>query len=713
MVLFESDILMYPNAIYDVKTKNASFIHVCGLYKEMGVSNHLFPLTLLQPELQGVDPHSLSLPQDIKLKIAFECKYNPWYYFREVALVPPQAGVTPVMLRANRGNIALIWCFLTHIGFILIQPRQTGKSLSVDELMIYLSYIILDNSTINMITKDSTLRTTNIERLKKIRDLLPGYLYVKNHKDADNSEKLTNVARGNTYTAGVGRSSEAGAINLGRGSSAPIAHIDEAPFISHIDVTVPALLAAGTAAREEAAANGLPYGTLFTTTAGKRNSKSGKYMYDLLQGACVWRESLYDCRNEEELHKTVLANATGKLALINGTFSYSQLGKTKEWLFKAITEAFSTGDDANRDFFNVWTAGSMRSPLSIKVNEIINASDMEPLWTETTKYGYLWNWYIPKDEVDAGLLSGRYVLGNDTSEAVGRDAIALVLMDTRDMAVVGAMLVNETNLQNYSKWVCSFLVRFKTVTYIIERKSTAAGIIDYLITELPKYGINPFKRIYSKLVDKQEERKQDFAAVCMSPMQSASVYKADFGFMTTGASRALLFGNVLQQVAKNAGHLVRDRQLSNEIRALVIKNERIDHVNSGHDDMVISWLLCAWLLTSSRNLRFYGITSEFLLTEVNKKEDEKLDGHDLFLKDESNKAKARIEILTGKLSKATCSYEISICEAELRAIVRNTTVSSDEDVLSIDQLLSDASEARSVALRNSRASRTKNRRRFA
>ena len=94
-------------------------------------------------------------------------------------------------------------------------------------------------------------------------------------------------------------------------------------------------------------------------------------------------------------------------------------------------------------------------------------------------------------------------------------------------------------------------------------------------------------------------------------------WKKTFGFMTTGTSRELLYGSVLQNAAKAAGHVVNDRVLSEEIRGLVVKNGRIDHSAGGHDDNVIGWLMTHWLLTHGKNLTYYGINTDLMLSRVN------------------------------------------------------------------------------------------------
>lgn len=68
--------------------------------------------------------------------------------------------------------------------------------------------------------------------------------------------------------------------------------------------------------------------------------------------------------------------------MINGTWSYRQLGLDKEWLRDALQNSGVKIKEADRDFFNRWTSGSLRSPLSTELNNIIRDYERDPLWTE-------------------------------------------------------------------------------------------------------------------------------------------------------------------------------------------------------------------------------------------------------------------------------------------------------------------------------------------
>ena len=168
MILFYEDWQKYPTAKPHLTTKAESYLELAKIYKAMGIENHMFHLALVDQSLEFVDPHSDDLTLEQMAAITVECKINPWYFFREVARVPAGSGADAAPLQANRANIAAFWCFFNHATIFLIQPRQTGKSISIDELVTLLMNILCKGTDINLLTKDEVLRQNNVKRLKDV-----------------------------------------------------------------------------------------------------------------------------------------------------------------------------------------------------------------------------------------------------------------------------------------------------------------------------------------------------------------------------------------------------------------------------------------------------------------------------------------------------------------------------------------------------------------
>lgn len=699
MILFESDWAHYPTAIVNLETTNKSFVRLSAVYRKMGVKNHTFILALINPDLKGIDPFSPNLTLEEMAAIALECKINPWFFFREVARAPAISGVGSVPLEANRGNIALFWCFFNHIMIILIQIRQTGKSFSTDTLMTLLMNIICQNTAINLLTKDDVLRRKNIERLKEIASELPRYLQQKTRDDANNGEEITIKSLGNTYTTHVPQSSPKRAYNMGRGLTSPIFHIDEGPFQPNIAIALPAALAATGAAVDSAKAKGTPYGTILTTTSGKKDDKDGKFVFNLLSDSAVWTEGFLDAKNLEELEKIIKKNSRGGVCRINATFNHRQLGKSDEWLKQKLDESLQTGDDANRDYFNVWTSGSQTNPLPIFLLEKIANSFMPPEYNEISVQGYITRWYIPEEEIEWRMANGKFTLGMDTSEASGGDDISLVLTDIETLEVIGVGTYNETNLITFSSWVASVLIKYSNITAIIERRSTGAMLLDYLLVVLPAAGIDPFKRLFNTIVHEHIENRELWKEI-QQPMnrRSSDIYvrlKKYFGFSTSGsgyASRSELYSTTLMNAAKRGGGKVHDKSLIDQITGLISKNGRIDHAPGEHDDLIIGWLLSIWLITQGKNLSYYGIDVTRIMAAVNVRTEIEtpVQEHTRIHQEEIRR---RIEEIYVRLTEETDEYILLRLEHELKSLSREIILESDE-IYSVDNLLRSVSEMR-------------------
>ncbi len=616
-ILYLQDWANYPTAIVHNSTKNRSFLRLANIYRSFGIKNHAFMLALINPALEHIDPHSPNLTLEQMSMIAAECKINPWYYFREVARAPAQAGSGAVPMDANRGNIALFWLFFNHVMTILIQIRQTGKSFSTDTLMSYLLNIAATNTQINLLTKDDSLRRANIQRIKEIFEELPPYLLQRTKDDTNNTEEITIMRRNNFYKTHVPQSSPKNAEKVGRGLTSPIFHIDEAPFQPHIEVALPAALAATGAAADKAKAAGGHYGTILTTTAGKIDDRDGLYIYNMVQGAAPWSEKFLDCENLEDLEKCIRNNSSDRLVRVNVTLNHRQLGKTDEWLLEKLEASNAAGDAANRDYFNMWTSGSQTSPLPTHILEAIRYSVMEVLHSDKSVHGgFITRWYIPVEMREERMANRAYVLGMDTSDASGRDDVTIYVQDSETYETICCAAVNETNLLVISRWIADFLKTWTTVTANIERKSSGVAIIDYLLVHLPNMGIDPFRRLFNMVVNEKYENPAQFEEMQrLVSRRDPYVYekfKRSFGFATSASgifSRSTLYGATLQQAAKLTANKIYDKKLADQITALVEKNNRVDHPPGGHDDMVIAWLLANWMLSSARNVDYYGINA--------------------------------------------------------------------------------------------------------
>jgi len=627
MILFREDWAKYPGAIVHYSTSNTTWVRTAGIFHKMGIDNCLFHLALLNPALEHVDPFDPNLTQNQILAITIEAKENPWYALREIIRVPAVAGPDPVMLKANRANISMFWLFFNHITQMLIQPRQTGKSVSTDALMIVLFSLLTLNTDINLLTKDDNLRVRNVTRLKNLINGLPFYFNLRNRGDTNNTEKLTLGGLGNTYNTNVPQASEKAALNLGRGMTIAINHIDEIAYVNNIQITLPAMLAATGAARDSAREYGAPYGNIFTTTPGYLSSESGKFAFGIYNDSMKWSEKLFDSKNEADLISIIRKNsASGKLQVVLD-YNHRQLGYTDEWLKEKIEAAMTDGEDAGADYLNIWAEGSEASPIKKELLKIIKDSIVREPYTTVSKYNYITRWYVPEVDVYNKLSNRKLIMALDTSDATGKDDIGMCIRDAATGEVVAIGVYNETNLITFSEWILEWLIDYPNLTLVIERRSSGAAIIDNLIKLLLAKGEDPFARMFNWVVNDSEvnsKYREEVTGISVPrrPSYVYEKYRQTFGYATSGGSgrnsRNLLYGEVFNTSIKYTGSTVRDNTLISQIAGLKIRNDRIDHGAGGHDDVVVAWLLGYWFLSKTNNKQFYGLDTHKVLSAVSK-----------------------------------------------------------------------------------------------
>lgn len=638
MIIFKSDWKHFPNAIVDYRTKNKSFLELAAIYKKMGVENHLFHLSLLQPELQGVDPFDyewLEKHPEYMEKIWLECYYNPWYYLREICRLKSNAGTEHNPIKANRGIVCEFWVRLNNLDLFIMQPRQTGKSVGADALSNWYMLFRASNTNMMLLTKDNSLLAKNIERLKKMREILPKYLITLSAKDKDNQTNYNYALLGNDLIAKAAQKDEDGAINLGRGLTVALLQNDEQPFMKFLHLFYPIALASMNAARQEAESKGEPHGVLVTTTAGDLTSPEGKYSFNYYNGGCPWNEkNLLDAEDHNDLVERVKRGRTGKAMLVSACFNHRMLGYTDEQFYDLINQAPSDEGNINRDYFLIWSTNSNDPILDKQILENIQKAERDPDYIEITPSGNCINWFTPllknatEEEriryIDNYMRTNPTIIGSDTSEMVSRDSTTFLIQDPRTMATLGSIRIGESNIVETANWFADFMMKYDKMILNMERKSTGSTFIDTLLLVMHAKGMNPFKRIFNQVIqDPNTHGHGDlYARLRSGRMPSEEDVRACrklFGFTQTGSTRSFLYGTVLKTAARQCQHVLYDKVLSGELRGLRIdkKSGRVDHGVDGHDDMVMAWLLSSWFLMYGNNLDFYGFDKRKVMLNVN------------------------------------------------------------------------------------------------
>lgn len=627
MILFKKDWDRYPRAIVHNNTRNSSWRRMAFMYRDaFKVDNYKFPLALHNPELEFVDPYSKSLTNKQKLAIIKECAENPWYFYREILLIPAKIGDEHSKFRVDRGTLATLWCYHNHIDTTNIQLRQTGKTIKIEGVGIWLLVAGTYNTTILYGTIDRSKQADCVRSIKEKLALLPDYIYkpIKG-KDYDNQAAISNVRRKTYIEFAIGQKDKRVATAAGRGYSLANKIWDEVAETINAHHSIAAASNSSNAVVDQARRLGEPYGSIFACTAGSLDRAEGLFYYNLAASGMSWCEStLLDCEDEADLRETVGVNSKDdKAPIVDITMSWRQLGLSRERFEEivALTKRDAGGDidKVKRECYSIWSRGGVSNPLDKQQIETIFNSECEPLRYEKSKERVVVRWFRSKEHIEQLCALGRVGIGIDTSNGVNKDACSVTISDLATLEVLGRADISRINLRVYADWVAKLVVSLPKSILVIENKMSGQGIIDACYLALHSLGEDPFERMFNRIYQEPEKHRALFEEVRNTPMRKRipewyDRFKGFFGFMTGSTLRQKLYNEVLTDSVKYAGSLVKDKTLSTQLRLLEEKNGRVDHPAGGHDDAVISWLLINWFAIYGLNHKRYSIDGKAILS---------------------------------------------------------------------------------------------------
>jgi hypothetical protein len=445
--------------------------------------------------------------------------------------------------------------------------------------------------------------------------------------------------------------------------------------------------------------NNAHHGIILATTAGKKDERDGKFAYEILMNSFPFTDLIYDCKDHDDLKKMVLAGSANGFA-VNCTFSHRMLGISDAQHYDNIKKAMISGEDSDRDYFNVWTSGGRGSPLTAEQLDTIRANQREDFVAEIDpKMRYMTKWYVSLKVRDELMEEGNIAVGIDTSEAGGKDEIAMQYVDLTTLEVIGTCYVNNTNIIEYSLWLFDQMMRWPKLVAIIERKSTGVAVIDQLLLSFRLSGVNAFKRLYNSIVQDSDKYKDVMEEIRRATKYTYgdlyTQYKSAFGFKTSGTgdnARSLLYGRVFQEAVRHSMDRINDIKTIDQIMTLEVINGRVDHPKGAHDDGVVAWLLTMWLAKFGQNLSYYGIDSTNLMTSTLIKksitEMSAFDRKQLFLRDE-------IKRVADLLASAKDHFVIMRLETELKNLAAQI-VEEEGETFSISDVIKKTRENKRI-----------------
>lgn len=695
MILRKGDWARYPGAIIHNTTKNKHFLKFADTLKKLGVEHWYVHLALHNPLLQDVDPFDPMLTVKQQIMVAEECAVNPWYYFRECVRIPAD-GSNGVPFRIDRGNFAMYWIFFNNIDSGVEFLRQHGKTIGICGLESWLIRFLENSRTIH-VTRGPVLREETIVTLKRIRDNLPAYLWPHHPDDPDNKEAFACLAQGNKLITAIGQNDIPSANGVGRGLTAGRLISDEGPFTNNIHHILPAAFGSGTAARRINEEHGVPYGNVIATTPGDLATEEGVYIHNLMTSGIVWDERYIDIPSRKMLIDLIIRNATCEQPrlIFYVKLNHRQLGTSDAELAAMISNATGTRDQILRDYGGTWTTGGLNKPYSEEDARRMTQSRMSPLFKEISSSGYVLDWFYKESE-HASKMRTRHIIGLDTSEAVGRDAIGFTMINSETAETAAKLNVKETNVIGFANWLAGFMEKYTSTVLILERRSTGSSVADALLLVLQNKVRDLHRRIFVRVTQDSSRYDDLFNEFRRGPGPVPEKFWDKFrkyiGFSTDQDKRRKLYGEVFTMALRISAHLIRSGELIDQILGLVERGGRIDHVRSGHDDLVISWLLAMWLLIFGKNLGHYEISNHrVMIRHQNMVSGRKEDDEEKQVREEQEQRElmVKIEALSREIQATRCPVRTMQLRSKLQSLVGdlNTDLQNVATMESLKELL--------------------------
>ena len=587
--------------IYDFKTKNTSFIDVQQQLESLGIKNNAFHLILLNPMLQGVDPHSDNLTNEQVMMIIQECKLNIFYYLREVVLVEEQGGGL-VHFRMDRGTLAALYCFYNNINFYLMKPRQTGKTVGVLAMLSWAMKFAGPNGDMLFSCYRDTLAKKNLRGMKTILSHLPSYLSNMGTTAVDNQGKVVrktnNItsyrepAQNNSAMVAPTASTEDSADTVGRGFTQIYQFFDEAEFTKYIGTIVKVSGMAYNTAARNAEKNGSGHCRIFTTTPGDLgNKKSCQSAMEIVKDAVIWTEEFYDW-DINELKPMIVKKSSFRVIYIE--YDYKQLGYGEDWFRDACANVGGDINKIKREILLMRFSGNSASPFTLDEIEDVTSNVRKPIAIKRVGKIYDILFYEKPKK------NRMYFIGLDPSEGTGGDNYALTVIDPYTLQIVAEFRSPYMTVHGCVDLV-TWLVDnyFNNCLLIIERNRNGGAVVEEFKRSKLRHRIYSSPKANddtSRIKDELDENgfiKEEF------------VKNKYFGTNTTQSTRQVMM-NILLDAMHFSRNLVSSRYVVDDVKNLVVKNNKIQAADGEHDDSVMSWLIALYIYYYGEKLERYG-----------------------------------------------------------------------------------------------------------
>lgn len=564
--------------IYDINTKNISFLEVSNILKTKGVANNKFMLLLYDESLVGVDPYDPNLSVENMAKIYCEITKNYWYFLREVCMVVASGSASGEHFQLNLGNCAASYCNINNMNSILILPRQIGKTVVEVAFSLWTSCFGTSFSKESYLHKNQDGSNGNLGRYKQMKSLFPKWLqsFISSPEDKDNIT-LKYVARThNEIQALAGASNDVGAEKIGRGSSTALVYCDEFAFLERNEKIFNALTPAWYRSAMVAKENNAPYGIRITTTPNTLSLPQAAYCYKYITNACKFSFKFYDIP-VDELAEYVKKNSGNDFVYIE--YKWYELGKTKDWYDDQLRAMNNDILNATRELDCEWPESNLDNVFTeAQLKRIKNL--LKPELFSLNIDGYDFHFY---EKIQFEL---NYIISCDVASGSSQDNSVILIIHPEDFRVVGIFVNPRIDTDAFKNLIYDLCTKYLIHSVInIENNSYGKNILDSLMKNP-----NIESRLYREPLKRKAEKILD-NGIAVKQTKTKLIY----GTSTTESSRKEMFSLLMQIVDEEPEVFVSDL-FYNEVRNLEIKKNKIQARLNFHDDIVMSYLITRYAL---------------------------------------------------------------------------------------------------------------------
>jgi len=611
--MYDNQPIENPNitVYYHRSTTNKSFIEMSNFLKAIGVRNHRFMLTLLDPDLASIDPHDPNLSQFYKMKVLMEVRNNFWYYLREVVRIPSSGPPSKFIL--NRGNMAFLYLAIMNFNTIYIAPRQTGKTIAAASFYTYVFNFRTQNSQISLLNKEFRDSKDNLERIRRIRDLLPAYIRFDSVFSIVNGKKtkvpntaifMEHAVNHNKLKTYAKARNELAAANLLRGQTFPLLWVDEFAFIPFMKTIYGNMAPAMSKAIEISKRNNVPYGILYTTTPGFLTTEEGKYAYTVINNATKFNEGWYDL-TYPQLEELVASN---KLSIfVHIQYTYQELGYSEEWFQEQCKVQNFDWILIRREYLLEWSDESENNPFTKDELDTVKKYCKNP-----KKTFLIFNKYQLNIFEEIPLMSNlvpKYppIIGVDPSGGISKDSSCITIIDSKTTRVFAELKSNTVSLIELARIIEYIVLNMMPNAIVNIERNGGYGLS--VISKLK--GTRVKRNLYYEIKDRTIEENVE-NGIIITKKRKTRVY----GLQSTKDVREQLIELLRDRMNHHKDKFI-SPTIYKELTGLEVKkNGKVEHSDLTHDDQIFSYLMAIYVWYEGKDLREnFGIQKFGIKTE--------------------------------------------------------------------------------------------------